>query len=512
MRSSFMSQALIKLRKYDPWILPVLFTCLGGMVRLALDGLLWKDGYFFGKPWDTFTRAVLSWYWAGDAQFFDAYWLPFQFWVVGSIYKLTQLATLKLSLWPPVVINHLFFAGSLFITVTAARQMAGNLAGLLAALLAAVFAGDVWVTFSALSEPLSIFFTLGISITTFFWMEARISRRSQKVFVLLLGIWTSLAAITHFSGWFFSILLTLGFAYVIFLDWMHDRKKTAQPLPSLRVHWNTYLLSLTVAWLPVAYWLFVNYRVYGDPLHFTTIATDAQKLFAGSRNVLYRGFSSFLALWQTSPLILGAGAIAFLTQFRHKEKLYQASYTLPAILHFAILVITSTLAMSAPDQEPRYVVMYLWVLIPFIAGSISHLWTDISVMKRAAGPILAIALLTASIYQIFQYENSFSLDVKRVAQTAGTWLEANPDQVMVIENLDFAESMAIPVFSGYPNWFRYFTSEDIIGECVAASSSNGEIPRSGLWIISDPKTYYAISEYVTQIEKIGQYRFVTPCK
>ncbi|MEJ2304007.1 MAG: hypothetical protein P8Y14_20965 [Anaerolineales bacterium] len=51
-------------------------------------------------------------------------------------------------------------------------------------------------------------------------------------------------------------------------------------------------------------------------------------------------------------------------------------YLLPAMFNFLVLAASSALALSAPDQGPRSMVMCIWVLLPFVASIIIQLLSN----------------------------------------------------------------------------------------------------------------------------------------
>ncbi len=114
-------------------------------VRVGIYLTLQWAGYFYGKPWDTFTRANLGWQWVQRPYFAagDVYWPPLQFWLVGVGFFLSRpLTGNESNLLVPVAVNNLLFAGSLWVTCLAAGRLAGRLGfePLLGATVAAVLA------------------------------------------------------------------------------------------------------------------------------------------------------------------------------------------------------------------------------------------------------------------------------------------------------------------------------------------------------------------------------------
>ena len=97
-----------------------------------------------------------------------------------------------------------------------AAKLSGRLAGWLSVLLAVTLTGDVWVTYSALSEPLSLFLNLGVSGLLLAGIGTNSPGRSK--IVLRIGLMVFLASATHCVAWFLSILTILFSGYTLRID------------------------------------------------------------------------------------------------------------------------------------------------------------------------------------------------------------------------------------------------------------------------------------------------------
>ena len=105
----------------------------------------------------------------------------------------------------PVAVNHIFFTGSLAVTGWVASKIGGVRSTAIAILLATTLAGDVWITYSGLSEPVSTFFALALSAVILAWFLVG-NRTADRVKLFLLGsVLVLLATATHYVGWFFSV-------------------------------------------------------------------------------------------------------------------------------------------------------------------------------------------------------------------------------------------------------------------------------------------------------------------
>ena len=126
----------------------LLAISLAVALRIGIYFWLRQVGYFYGTAWDTFTRTLMAYQWWDNPCFYcyGGYWLPLQFWIVGTIYGLLKPVIQTTEILVPVAVNNLFWVGSLWITYLIGRRIGGRWVGIIACLLAAVFSGDVFVS------------------------------------------------------------------------------------------------------------------------------------------------------------------------------------------------------------------------------------------------------------------------------------------------------------------------------------------------------------------------------
>lgn len=434
------------------------------LLRIGLDIALVNRGYFFGKPWDTFTRTYWAWRWAQHpfVSIPDDFWMPLQFWLVGLGYVVRRFLTgaETSSLGVPAITNHLFFIGSLILVSWIALQLNGRRSAFLAPILAASLAGDVWATFSGLSEPMSIFFTLGFSVAFMNWMKHQENPSAQGGDWLWMSLAAILAALTHLSGWFL-VVFELGLGGVNAVLALRRRSLKIFPL----------VLAGLPVFVPLG-WLYMNWHDFGDPFHFIHLSTAAQASYAGQESLIRRFLTVPLVTWITTPLLVTVGLIAIFRELR-RSGLRHGAYLLPGLVHFALLILTSTLALSAANQEPRYVGVYLWLLIPGVAAWLTD---QVPKLVQTAGQrrlmpnlygwgwwlrvIAIVGIFLVGIWQTFTFQNSFDPQVQQIAVATGEWLASKPGKVL-IENISFAERVVIPVIAGYPDRFDRHTSQEI---------------------------------------------------
>lgn len=471
-----------------------LAVILALLIRIALYALLVRSGYFFGIPWDTFSRTDLAWQWAHAPYFSpaDGYWVPLQFWIVGTVYRLLQPWSQTSTILIPVVVNNLFLMGSLLITYLVAQEWASPHGGTLAVLLAAVYAEDIFVSFSGLAEPILIFLILLTSYLLIQFVEMPETQRGFRSTGL--GITAMLAAATHYVGWFLAVFVmaVVGVSFVQML--------IAGRLRSAALH----ALGAGLCLLFPIIWMANNYRIWGDPLHFTHLASDLQASYAGSLPVLQRVVSVPLVLLQklSAVAIVGVGAvwIGLLGRLRRTIYLSPAAFTL-------IMIWSSAVAgMAAPYQEPRYLVFVGWILFPFIAALLSEGLTARKYPLRIIAGAVIVAVATIGLVQTFSFSNSFGPDVQEVAQRAGKWLRQQKVQGRVILQVESAaERAVIPVVAGYPDRFTFVSVDVLRKEMNAPGSFLGDMTDESLGIVKDAPFAHRAESYGLRVDRVGDY-------
>lgn len=425
------------------WLLQSLVIVL--TVRLVLYGLMWAAGYFYGIPWDTFSRTSLAWQWAHQPFFTtDGYWLPLQFWIVGVVYAILRPLSDASSILVPVAVNQLLFSGSTLITGAMAFRLGGRTAVWWAVILVAIFPADIFITYSGLAEPIYIFFILltNYLIATAFW-EHRWTRADWAIGA---GAATLLATATHYIGWFLAFFVIIVLGYRAVRSFQNRQFKSAILYAS-----GIFLCAI----FPVL-WLVNNFVIFGDPLHFARTALQYQADYAGNLSLRGKLGILFKVLLTTLPILCGLGGLALI--YFARKNIRQTIYLAPAFVIFALLWLSTFLAYTAPYQEPRYVVIFGWVIIPFIAGWLSALWLQGGWSKKIV-PVFIVGIVTFGLFETFHFTNSFGADVRLVAGRAEQWLRSQPGTAkIVIEGASFAETGVIPVVAGNP--YRFIVIEE----------------------------------------------------
>lgn len=474
-------------------LLPSLISVL--IVRLVLYGLMEAAGYFYGIPWDTFSRTSFAWRWAHQPYFLnDGYWLPLQFWIVGTVYLILRPLSDASSLLVPVAVNQLFFSGSTLITGAMAFRLGGRTAVWWTVILVAIFPADIFITYSGLAEPIYIFFIL---LASYFIAIAFLEHRWTRAdWAIGAGVVTLLAAATHYIGWFLAFFVIVVLGYCAVQSFLRREFKA---------FW-LYVIGISLCAIFPLLWLFNNFVIFGDPLHFTRTALQYQADYAGNLSLRGKLGIVFKVLLTTLPILCGLGGFALI--YFARKSVQKIFYLAPAFIIFALLWLSTFLAYTAPYQEPRYVVVFGWAIMPFIAGWLSALWLQEGWSKKIV-PALIVGTVAFGLFETFHFTNSFGADVRQVAGRAEQWLRSQPGTAqIVIEGASFAETGVIPVVAGNP--YRFIVVEEQRWREQAATLIAGAIAKKRMVIAKNINLASLTDRDKIELERLNGYVIILP--
>lgn len=424
------------------------------LLRIITDLTLNHAGYFYGIPWDSFTRTAIAYQWSLKPFFApgDGYWLALQFWLAGSLFALLKPLFSTTNILVLVALNHAFFIGSLILVYKIASMIGRKWSGFFSCILASIFAGDVFVTYSGLSEPLSIFFTL-LASYWFVHYLAIPNYAQRSAYAYHLGIAAFLAAANHYLGWYLAAFL----GFVLLVDFIIHIQIASKS------EWIQSFVAMALCGLLPVLWLLNSQVKFGDFMAPLSIAKGAQAAYIGQMPFTQRLLVIPKVMYHEFRVIsiTGLVALAFWLVKDRKALLYLA----PSAMIMLSLWGTTVFGLSAPYQEPRYLVFAGWITIPYISSLGVFLWNRKHVLYRLLSVAVFIVFIFYNVSDLTHFHNSFDRSVKDTAKIAGDWILAHPgsDDKVFIENLGFAEQMVIPITSGNPSKFITFKSDQEIG-------------------------------------------------
>lgn len=469
----------------------LIFFAIAIFIRVILYFFLYSRGYFYGKSWDTFSRTLLSYYWSLDPYFApsDGYWLPLQFWINGLVFLAIRPWYPYSSLAVPLVINNLFFIGSLLITykILSAFTFDRSFSSLgLWAL--SFFSADIFITFSGLCEPMLNFLFLASS----YYLYKLLTTNHQK-YIIAISIVSLLASATHYIGWFLSLFFVLFFFGWITKNWLISRKVEV-----------TYFVPLFSSIIMPVIWLTNAYLRFGSPLYPLQVIRYMEKPYLGHMDFLSRALLIPKVMFLDIGVISIIGSIALVIFSLKKDRKILVS--LPSCFVLFLLWITTTSGASNPYREPRYLVFYGWVVYPLIVSLVREL------TSRKAGLVIIFIVFAVYIVQNFvqlvNYENSFNRSLEIVSLEIRPWCykQSNDLPIIIISN-SFAESGVLPVLSGCPDRILTLTKSQFTEKV-----SSIIFERKCTLIVTKSKSI-AEQAHIQQMtyKKIGRY-FIIYCR
>lgn len=420
----------------------VIFFVIAILLRAFLYIFIYSRGYFYGKPWDSFSRTLLSYYWSNHPYFApsDGYWLPLQFWINGIVFSLVKPWYPYSNLALPVLINNLFFIGSLLVTYKIIKCFTNDSQfSSLSLWTLSIFSADIFITFSGLCEPMLVFFILA---SGYYFYRLIITKR-KKFYITAISIVSLLASATHYIGWFISLFFILFFSgWVINRCKLHKKVEVIELMP--------VFTSLVIPLI----WLINAYVRFGSPLYPLQSAQHMQQPYLGQVDYWSRLLIIPKVLFLEIGIIAISGSIALYYLLLKKDS--RVLVSIPGVFVLFILWTTTILGTSNPYQEPRYLVFYGWVIYPLVV-LIAREYVDRQVAIIGISVLLTI-YISQNFFQLLSYENSFDKNLEKVAQEIRPWCprQSNDSPLIIIGN-SFAESGVIPVLSGCPDKILFLT-------------------------------------------------------
>lgn len=470
-------------------------------LRLVIYYWLRTHGYFYGVPWDSFSRTLISYAWVNEPFFSlsDSYWLPLQFWLVGSVFALIRPWIPTSEILVPVFINNIFFIGSVSVLFLLMLKISKKpILAFLACALAGLFAGDVFVSYSALSEPMLIFFIL---LASYFFYEMYTGERGDNPqTALMVSIVVLLAAATHYIGWFLAIFFCLYF--LRYLVAAFRQKKYQQCI--------FFVVAIAFCAIFPMIWTMNNLIYHENPLNFIQTAQHHQEKYIGKLDLINRFLNPpGILLKEFYPLAI-PGLITLALVWR-KKAWRTLVYTLPGGFVFSLIWISTIFAFSAPYQEPRYFVFAGWLLIPLIVFGGSVVWDESSHLRRILLGFVFLAIILLNFYQVTNFRNSFDENVRGAGIQTRLWIQNQPSSARVILNQDsFAEANVIPLISGYPDHFILVSDEQMHN--AYPDPKHFLESKADIWLCITKDRDFAkkAREQGLTAKHINKYFFITP--
>lgn len=469
---------------------------LGLLLRIILDISLTRSGYYYGEDSDTFYRLGLCWRWALEPFFYIGHWVPFQFWLNGLIFRLLTPIMPFSTIFIPISVNHFFFLGSLIVTFRFANHLQGKLAGYFSIILAVTLTQDIWTTYSALSEPIIIFFGLLIGLAIYEIEEGICKNECRNL--LVIGFAALIASATHFIGWFFALFGTL---YLFFYA-VRNRRRLLDSRN--KFIWFFAAFGLTAAF--PAIWMAVNLIKFSDPFFFLSKASSYHTYFAVESN-LSRFSSTFQAFLQYEPLIFVAAIVSVpFIGWKNKNSMW---YISTGIAYLVLLVLSGMNSWGIPDLHGRYILFPAWASIPFIAATFTRLvypWRWDKLHIYALVGVLPIVGIIRS-FSFTNWATTETIEAAKYISQRSAKQNTNP-RVLIEAEWEYYQVAALGNLLRRPDSVIYIESDELQNSVNANTELN--ISSFDTIILTNPITIRALASDLTYVTAIGDYLVVEP--
>lgn len=468
---------------------------VGLATRLILEASLWQSGWFFGIESDAFSRTHLAWQWARHPYFSPGHWLPLQFYVVGSLYRLLGITTTSMVI--PVLVGQACFVVSLVCLFDIADRLGGRLAAGIAVLLAATLKTDVWITLNALAEPLTVMSALMAMGLFAEW--GRRPRDLRAPLAPLLGGSALVGSATHYVGWPIVLIVCLACVGEVAVIW----RTRPQALAVLRF---TVGFALAASF-PIA-WLATDFLRAGSILASLDRAAGYHVTFVQPYSFVDRAIGP-LSIWvSNAPWLVGLGLLGLTMAIRRSGRPIAWSL-LPGAGLLLGLEVSSLATWAMPYLYPRYSVVLSWVLIPFAGLFLARLVEARRALLVCASAILGALSLGTGIVGTFDYVNWVTSDTRRVAAYLATAFNADPPiERVVVESYGRWDDQDIDIVAGYPERF-VFVAHGPDAETTYRALEDACRGRC-LIVIRDLDTLYACRASVNLVFASGETMVVRP--
>jgi hypothetical protein len=351
------------------WTTAAIIAALGSKITLAV--LILQRG-FIVTSWDEFAKMVTSYKWAHNPYRIVHLWLPLQFYVHGLALKVwhdllwtPRSVTLILSLVTFVTLYHL--AKTLFDRTTAAISV----------IWLAVMPWPTWLSLTPLIEMQYITF-----LVLFFWFWIKWLETRRFWDLLIASFVLLLVTASNHPGWNFAVIYS-GYLGLQIVKAILRRETTRHSL-------ICQIVAALIPWVFPIYWLWENFRVFGDPMYFAHLFKESF-VATGPPLTATTALSYYpVTLIKEYPLVCIFILMGMWAWTREQRLGNVSFYISVVIIALGMMTVNVGVVQSLSRNRPvRYLVPFIVLLIPYAAFAISRLLS-----KGLVGQIIGMGLLT----------------------------------------------------------------------------------------------------------------------
>ena len=266
--------------------------------------------------------------------------------------------------WTPRLLSLVFGVASIWPLMRLTHREMGNRAAIFAGLIASAY--PLAVRLSVVSLEVTLFhFTVLMAIDA-----ASGSDKRRWYPVLIAAFWLTLASATRFEAWLLIPLLCL--------------------VVLIRAGWIRVIVFGALASIFPLVWMYVNWRITGNPTEFAAISAVVQKVHAADTPMiqLLLGWPTILLRTSTIPVVILAIAGIALAIHR-RQGLTIAVTGLGLFALFVIFAARGTMAFN----ETKYIAIVGLLIAPFAGLAIAQATENLRGLKNTVAVVLAVALV-----------------------------------------------------------------------------------------------------------------------
>ncbi|MCX7878389.1 MAG: glycosyltransferase family 39 protein [Ignavibacteria bacterium] len=396
-----------------------------------------------GMKWltaDDYSRTVISWEWLQDPRIYSGVWLSMHFWISGVfIWLFNDLIA------GPVAASILFSSLTLIFLYLTFEMIFGKTVAVLSSLIYCVFPFQVWLSSSAMPEPIFFFFITFSFYCFLLWYKTK----DRKPFALLISVVSlGFANLLRYEGWFFTASFIILIAYLC----ISNKEKS-----------RTFAVNIFISLIPVAsilWWLYQNFADYGDALYFiketNRIYSDHSSAGTLQKIVQYPFFIFYIA-----PITTLIALPKILKTFSVKTENIPVNFKLIRLflffnlLELLLLTLGGVFGTGGTNMISRYVVLNSIFLFPFAVWQLTELRNYILVSS-------IVIILVINVIWSYNYQLAYREDTYEVAELTRNLVKngyiSDTDKVYFEPEQGYYDIFALKVISNKP---QIFTSDTI---------------------------------------------------
>lgn len=354
---------------------------------------------------DDYSRTVISWDWLQSPRIYSGVWLSLHFWIEGIFIWIFKDLTLA-----PIICNTLFSALTLVYLYLTFERIFTRQVAVISTLIYCAFPFQVWLSTSAMPEPVFFFFiTLAIYYFVVWYQKHDVKNSIQ--YIIISAVSLNIANLLRYEGWFFTV------AFIIMIGILSFKKNKN----NRQFYINTAYSLLSV--ISILWWLYLNNRDYGDPFFFIK---ETNKIYAGLSNAgfLQRVVQYPFFIFYIAPLTTVLGLWKIIQTVRNKRDGFKGNFSLLRIfllfnlVELLLLMLSGIIGSGGTNMISRYIVLNSVLLFPFAVWQL----TDLRKYILITG---SITLVVVNIIWSFYYQQAYREDTYEVAHLTRKLIDRN---------------------------------------------------------------------------------------